>query len=306
MGIDTVDLATIGKRLNPGWMTRFLQNPAAINKGTRMPAFWLEGAAFKDIAGGDATKQQEAIYSYLSLGKSMPLPEGIKSGGDKKELVPSEPLVLRTFVKDASPRGFALGYPERVHAVFDANVIRMARFWRGKFYDPTGAWSGRTMNFNAPLGEDILELPPGPTFAVLETSESAWPETKKESRNVGGRFKGYRHDANRLPILIYELAGVRIEEKCVPELAIGGAAMTRHFKLSTKDAPKNLYAVIAAGQSIVEDGDGAWKVDNRQTLKLRSSQKLAGKIRKTAKGSELLVPISFKGGDAEFEVIMTW
>jgi mono/diheme cytochrome c family protein len=306
LGIDTVDLATVGKRLNPGWMTRFLQNPAAINKGTRMPAFWLEGAAFKDIAGGDATKQQEAIYSYLSLGKSMPLPEGIKSAGDKKELVPAEPLVLRTFVKDASPRGFAIGYPERVHAIFDANNVRMAQFWRGKFFDPTGAWSGRTMGFNGPLGEDVLNLPPGPTFALLVNNEAPWPEAKKETRNVGGRFKGYRHDANRLPILIYELEGVRIEEKCLPELEIGGASMLRHFTLAAEQAPDNMYLMLAAGQKVEAVGAGAWKIDDRLTVKLRTPQNADARIRKSNNSSQLLLPVGFNGGKAEIEVMMSW
>ncbi len=62
------DLAKAHERLRPGWIRRWLQNPARIQPGTRMPQNFPENAAenaFPDILGGEQQAQIDAVTQYL-------------------------------------------------------------------------------------------------------------------------------------------------------------------------------------------------------------------------------------------------
>ncbi len=60
------DLALTKKRLKPDWVTRWLNDPQALQAGTMMPSFFPEGQSpAPDILEGDAHKQIEAIRDYL-------------------------------------------------------------------------------------------------------------------------------------------------------------------------------------------------------------------------------------------------
>ena len=130
-----------------------------------MPQFFPDGQSpFIDILGGNTKRQIEAMWSYLSLKNSLQLPEGIVPVGEvAMELIPmNTPIVHRTFMDEVGPRSILTGFPEKLNTAFDANVVRLAKVWRGRFFDHSGVESGRTDRFLKPLGEDILDLPPGP------------------------------------------------------------------------------------------------------------------------------------------------
>ena len=212
-GISTIDLATAYDRLRPGWVFRFLRDPAALRPGTRMPAYWPEGEAnFPHLGGGTTKGQIDALWGFLSLGASMPTPEGMDIGSELVLVPDQRPLVFRTHMIDVGPRAIAIGYPENVHAAFDANTVRLAKVWRGAFFDAKGTWQGRAGQFFGPYGTDVLNLPTGPAFAVLDDIDSPWPATGRYDRNVGGRFLGYRLDDLGRPALRYRLGDVLIEE----------------------------------------------------------------------------------------------
>ncbi len=205
-GIPGIDLAKTHLRINPGWFERFLLNPMAINKGTRMPSFFPNGkSALPDVLGGDPKKQIAALWNYLSLGESMATPDGIRpAGGVGDELVPTDrPIIHRTFMTDVGPRSILAGFPEKVHVAFDGNVIRLAKIWRGRFFDGAGVASGRSDKFFGPLGSDVVNMPPGPAFAELASQSDPWPKAEKTDRNIGGSFKGYQLDekADRLFVM---------------------------------------------------------------------------------------------------------
>jgi hypothetical protein len=70
------DLLQVHQRLNPDWVVRWLNNPAAIMPDTRMVSFWPKDEKGKEMPadpklfGGDALKQREALRDYLfMLGK---------------------------------------------------------------------------------------------------------------------------------------------------------------------------------------------------------------------------------------------
>ena len=308
-GIPGVDLATVHERLTPGWFHRYLLNPLAFKKETRMPSFWPDGKSLiKDVAGGDTHKQIDAIWTYLALGKSMPLPKGIQlEGGVGEELVPlGEPIVHRTFMKDVGPRSILVGFPERVNVAFDANVVRLAKLWRGRFFDASGVSSGRTDKFFEPLGTDVLDLPAGPALALLSAAESPWPMAELRDRNIGGRFRGYGlESATRQPSFRYRLEDVAVEERIEPALRPGGTSVIRTLELRSDVPVEGLWYLAGAGEEIARGDDGVWIVDKK--IRLRLSGDLGEiKVRDVAERKELIVRPEFKGGAASIKTDIQW
>ena len=308
LGVSTIDLATAYDRLRPGWVARFLRDPAAIRAGTRMPSFWPEGVVnFQHLGGGSMDGQIDAIWSALSLGTSMPAPEGANIGSELV-LVPDErPIVFRTFMIDVGPRSIAIGYPENVHVAFDANNIRLAKVWRGGFFDAKGTWQGRAGQFFGPYGTDVLDLPPGPAFADLDDIDSPWPIAGRNDRNVGGRFLGYRLDDEDRPVLRYRLHDLLIEEAPTPLRSGGGTNLIRRFRLSAGSDPRPLYLLLAEGEEIVSESERSWSVDGRLDVSIASEADLAPFVRESQGVRQLLQRIDLAPGETlQLDVTLSW
>lgn len=77
-GIPALDLARAAGRLKWDWFRRFLLDPPSVHSGTRMPVLWPGGvSANTDILGGDAEKQIQAIWTYLTRKGFADLPAGL-------------------------------------------------------------------------------------------------------------------------------------------------------------------------------------------------------------------------------------
>ncbi len=304
LGMPAVDLGTVHDRVTPGWFRRYMKNPKRYNQNTRMPAFWAaKNNPMPAVAGGTAKGQIAAIWAYLSLGSSMPVPAGLKT----QELVLTpveEPIVFRTFMKGVGPRAIAVGYPTRLHVAFDAATARLARAWRGEFLDATKTWTGRAGKYASPLGRSVIELPPGPPFATLESSQAAWPKPDEKRKQVV-EFLGYRFDDQRRPTFAYRLHGVRVHEKPVPVLHPGGAKLARRFELRPVDGPKRITFLAAQGKTIEKVGTHRWKVDGSRSITLKGASADARK-RSTDGKDRLLLPIRVKKGGVSFEAILSW
>lgn len=308
IAIQGIDLSATYDRLQFGWFEQFMLHPARFKPGTRMPQFWFGGQSpFPDILAGDAKRQIQAIWSYLSLKNSLPLPEGIvPEGAAAMEIVPAEtPIVHRTFMQDVGPRAILAGFPEKLSVAFDANVVRLAKVWRGRFFDHSGVESGRTDKFLGPLGEEVLDLPPGPAFAHLDSPQTSWPVAEKTSRNVGGRFLGYCLGDNRRPTFRYRLGGSTIEEKAEPVLRPGGAILKRSFQIrgGAEDA---LYFLAAQGASIVDQGAGNYEVNGAVRIQLKTSPPSLPFLREDGGKRQLLAPIPTENGTASITQIIAW
>ncbi|MCS1410604.1 MAG: hypothetical protein M2R45_03799 [Verrucomicrobia subdivision 3 bacterium] len=308
LAIQGIDLATTYDRVNYRWFEQFLLTPAKFKKDTRMPQFWPDGESpFTDILNGDAKKQIVAIWSYLSLKNSLQLPEGITLGGDvAMEITPTEaPIIHRTFMQDVGPRAILTGFPEKLSTAFDANVIRLAKAWRGRFFDHSGVESGRTDKFLGPLGEDVFDLPAGPAFAVLDSPQSAWPTVEKTSRSISIRFLGYQLGNDRRPTFRYRLNKIVIEEKPEPILRPGGAVLKRSFKING-GSEGSLYFLAAQGGSISDQGGQNYKIDDKTWVQLTGSPTLRPLIRTIEDQQQLLVPIRTSNGTASFTQTIEW
>jgi mono/diheme cytochrome c family protein len=306
LGMPATDLATVHDRLRHGWTHDLLINPATKNPATRMPQFWLDehGVDVKGVAANTRDTQIDAIWTYLSLGRSMPLPTGLLPTAGYELIPQDEPIIHRDFL-DFSNRGIAVGFPENVHVAFDANVVRLAKAWKGKFIDAKGSWDGRGGGHLSPMGTDIITMPAGPSFAILASPQAPWPTAKdRNDRNIGGQFHGYKLDKDGRPTFMYTLDGVSIEEQPLPLLQSGGAQLIRRFHLFAQSAPNNLYFLAATGQKIEQKPDGSWLIDDKLTLKLPPTAKPT--LRTSANQKELLLPVTFQNSQWDLQLEMSW
>ncbi len=174
LGMPAPDLSSVHDRLRPGWFHGLLVEPTRYNPATRMPAFWPEGrVALPEIAKGTITGQIDAIWNYLSLGKSIPLPIGLQPTNGY-ELTPiDEPIIHRTFMADVGSRAVLVGFPERLNIAFDANGVRLAKAWEGRFFDAGGQWEGRG-------GKALARS--GPTSSTFRPAPR-WPSWRRPTPN---------------------------------------------------------------------------------------------------------------------------
>ncbi|MCA9060093.1 MAG: c-type cytochrome, partial [Planctomycetaceae bacterium] len=189
-GINAMDMTTMTQRLRRDWFHRYLANPSEYRPGTRMPSAWPNGRSlFPKVLEGRADVQIEAIWSYLEDGKNARIPSGLIT--EAIELKPVDrPIIYRNFLEGVSPRGIAVGFPEKAHFAWDAEQKTARLIWHGAFIDAGKHWIGRGPGNQTPLGDHILSLPQGPVVAALPSAEAEWPQSESASEKI--RFLGYR------------------------------------------------------------------------------------------------------------------
>ena len=297
-GIQSINMVTITQRLKENWFQRYLLNPQQYRPGTRMPAAWPQGQVLlPTLLDGKAETQIQAIWEYLRDGDKAAMPVGL--GKNPIVLMPfDEPLIYRNFIEGAGPRAIGVGYPEHVNQAFDANNLRIALLWHGAFMDASRHWLGRGTGFQPPLGDNILKLPEGVSFAVLNDSTTPWPaETAKQ---LGYQFRGYRMDKARRPTFLYQVSGIHIEDTLVPTSEEEFTTVRRTFTLSG-DPLDNLWYRAATGKSIELQDDGVALVDGVMRVRING-----GKLRKSGENVELLVPVQFMEGKATIVQEYEW
>lgn len=228
-----VDLATVPERVRPEWFLEFLRNPAELKDRTRMPSFFPGGkSAIPEILDGDMDHQIAAMWSYLKDIKSQDLPEKIEEARSQEfELIPEDrPILIRTFMEAAGPHAIAVGFPQRVHYAFDAEQMRLAQVWRGRFLDAYGTWFVRSAPPASPLESDVAELPEGSPFAELTSAVAPWPADAEQSEAY--QFLGYDLDSQGIPTLRYQYRGYMIEDRIEP---VHGNRLKRSLSVTRSD-----------------------------------------------------------------------
>ena len=311
IGVPGPDLAIVRDRIQSQWFHRWLADPNLLVPGTRMPAFWTEGqSSLKEIGGGAFDYQASAIWTYLQEGPEMILPLGLRLDNSDLIVPMDEPVVLRAFVTDVGPRAILVGNPESIHWVFDANTMRLAKAWHGKFFDAAGIWESRGGSARPPLGKDVIDMPAGPSFAVLDSQAAPWPESNGLfDRNTGGHFKGYTLDKQGHPTFRYSLNDLTIQETELPKGSGEKSALERRFTLTAAAPSKDLYFLAASGKTITANGPGKWLVNEKLTVTLRGNDGAipTTEIRDGKDGAKLLlVPVKFSNNAAMFIVEMSW
>lgn len=298
-GVQGIDLTLMTQRLQHDWFYNYLLNPNRYRPGTRMPTAWPNGQTFlPQVLDGDTAQQIEAIWVYLADGSKAQLPPGVRK--QSMPLAPGkEAIIYRNFIEGAGPRAIAVGFPEKAHLAFDANELRLAMIWQGEFLDASRHWTGRGVGFEPPLGDNILHLPKGVSFAVLASEDEPWPQ--KSARELGYKFRGYRLAPDQRPTFLYSFGNLQVED--TPNALAGKfAPAIRRTIVLTGPAVDNLYIRAAVGTKI-EAADGWYCIDD---WKIRLGPNLAPRIRQSNGKAELLVLLRFQNGQARLEMEIAW
>jgi hypothetical protein len=247
------------ERLRFDAFARWIHDPKLVRPGTRMPSFFLSGkSGFTDLLEGDAHRQVEAVWAYLSQGEFLPMPEGLIDPAGLELAVNNEPIVFRTFIEQAGVRAIACGYPEQVHCAFDAENCRLAAIWEGPFLNAKGAWAARGGSQTNPK-QLVWTATDRPIIQLADGGES--------TSQVGRRFRGYRLDQDRRPVFLYEIfAGgvtISVAEQPLPKRDNAGASLVRRFQIT--GAPDQRVLIDRGGgaseQALGADGTISFDVE---------------------------------------------
>ncbi|MCK6445813.1 MAG: PA14 domain-containing protein [Planctomycetes bacterium] len=257
LGIPAVDLGHVVERIRPEWFEKLLLDPKSVGMNSRMSTFWVEDAGkltspVKDVLDADPRRQIDALWQYVSLGRSMPLPDGLVVAKTQYEVeVGREPRIVGVFFAGASPRTMLVGFPERTHLAFDVEHSRLVAAWRGHFFSGEGTWLGRAGGLEKPQGESVLEFPRRAPFAWLAQPGDPWPNELGE--DAGYRVLGWKRDAVGRPVFRYALGDVVIEELDHPLLSPGSARLRRVFELRAPRPVSDLVFAVAGPSGTAAD-----------------------------------------------------
>ena len=306
-GIGAIDLAHAPKRLRVEWFRDFLIDPSRFSPGTRMPSFWPGGEAVnKEVLRGNTKRQIDSLWVYLMELDQTRLPVGLEDN-EAFELKPTDrPIVFRTFMTGVGMHAVAVGFPEGIHAAFDSQQIRWAQVWRGRFLDAESTWDDRFTPLTPALSDDLVVLPPGPSFAILADGTSPWP-------SAGGipsryRFRGFRLDESGVPVFLYEFAGLRFEDRVTS--AHDGRSLRREVRL--RGSVQGLWFRAGVGERIEALGGGSYWIDRRLRIRLEGVEPVVRRSHTDTGSSrieshqELVMPVSGSDGEIVLVQEMTW
>jgi mono/diheme cytochrome c family protein len=308
-GIQSIDLTIMSERLRKDWFHRYMANPQIYRPGTRMPAPWPFGqATIRDVLDVGNVEQQvaqqkEAVWLFLEDGKKAGIPAGLNQGGIilKPE---TAPIIYRNFIEGVSPRGIAVGYPERVNLCFDADTFSLALIWENDFIDASKHWNGRGQGFQRPHGDNVYDLVRGVPFAMLENADASWPTDSAAEQ--GYRFLGYRFNSSRQPVFRYSKGRIAITDAIVPRR--NEKKLASFERTLTLESPSLVAGMFyrAASASKIENVNGDFILDGHLKLTLGGTAAKDAIVRQSGGKSELLVPVKFVEGQARISQTYEW
>jgi cytochrome c2 len=306
-GVMGVDLLGAAGRVHPRWFRDLVFDPAQLKPGTRMPTFFPNGkSANPQVLDGDVDRQIAAMWTYVKQLDRQPLPEKIVQARSQDfELAPKDtPIILRTFMQRIGPQAIAVGFPQRVHFAFDAEAIRLAQAWRGRFLDAHGTWFDRSQPPAAPLGEEPIDFPSGPPLAWLRDPQQSWPDAV--GGDAGYRFMGYRLDAAGIPTFLYRVGAFEVADRIEPDDSRG---LLRRLHIAARDPSgkqaAKLWLRAILGKDLRRQQPRSYTNPDGLTVIVADEVDRAGKLRSVDKNSEWIIPIVVHG-EAAIEVQYRW
>ena len=238
VGMRAMDLVTTTERLNRDWFHRYMLDPESLRPGTQMLAFWPGGRSMlPDLLDGDAGQQVQALWRYLEEGEQAVFPEGL-SRQQKELIVGGEAILYRGKLWEAGFRGIAVGLPGGLNYAFDAQELRLALMWKGRFLDAGAHWSSQGMGRIRPLGREVLTFPRGPDIVFLPDMFCPWPGDRQEGqRPYGYRFNGYRLGQNKIPTIMYSTDYLDVEETIIAIEDENGSFLRRNIDFTLRKNP---------------------------------------------------------------------
>jgi len=296
-----VDLTEMAERLQKNWFYHYMRNPQSLSPNTIMPSFWPGGRAMRmDILDGNRELQIEALWQYLLDGRQARTPRGLIV--EPLELLATdEAVMLRRSFQGIGKRGIGVGYPNQVNLAFDAEQMRLAMIWKGKFADPAGVWRSQGHGMVRPLGDNLIRFAPGPD---LDYSDRPW--IVDEGRPPHHQFQGYSLDEKMRPRFKYQFDGVSVEDYAVDEVdpSTGAPFIRRTVTLTADSRHGGLRFRAATGKSIVQGDDGEFLVEDR--LRIRIDNAHAGTVVDGPEFKQLRIPVTMIDGATSLTFEYRW
>ena len=291
-----VDLTEMAERLKKEWFYQYMLAPQKYSPNTVMPSFWPNGKAIRKDIEGSPEVQIEALWQYLIDGRQAATPRGVIRE-PLEIVVGNEAQMLRRSYQGIGKRGIGVGYPGSVNLAFDAEQMRLAKIWKGKFVDPSGVWYGQGSGTVRPKGKTI-DFPKGPE---LDDASSPW--VADNGRPPKHQFKGYVLDKKRRPAFHYVFGSVLVEDFFFEhrDEKTKKVQLRRRVKLTSSKQRKNLRFRIAENSKIESTDKNVFSIGKQ--LKIRIISKHDANVVKGKSGSSLLVPFDLEAGNVQELVI---
>ena len=290
-----VDLAGVTLRTHPNWLHDFLKDPGSLKARTRMPTFFPNGQSQnREVLNGDVELQISAMHAYLKDLDNQPLPDKIQHARDQNyELTPTDrPIVLRTFMPVMGMHAIAVGFPQHVHFGFDAEHISLTQAWRSRFLDAEGTWFIRFAPPAAPLGDTLINFPPGIAVALLVDKTTPWPA---DAASAGAKFSGYRLDKAGVPTFLYSVHGFEVTDRIEPDEADGLERTITIQANAESDNASQLWFRAHAGRSLTRQSPHTFVDDTKLAVTVTQSVE-TGEVRAFNNSTEWIVPIMIEHG----------
>ena len=281
------ELTTMAERLEENWFHHFLAQPQRFAPLTVMPSFWPDGKSpLPALLSGDPGQQRSALWQFLAQGPEAGEPAGLVLEPLVVE-VKDEPVIIRRAFPGIGKRGIGIGYPGGINLAFDATQMRLGSLWSGGFIEASGLWRGQGSGQARILGKDVVNFPPGPAFAVLESPTAAWPALDATPRKSPFTFRGYTLDDARWPTLHYDVDGLGVVDIFSERRDAAGKLFFQRTLKFLAAPPAGMHFRVAADKVIEQRSEQEFSVG--KTLSVRLSA--PGVVRSLAEMKELLVPV---------------
>ncbi len=286
-----VDLTEMAERLKKDWFYQYMLAPQKFSPNTVMPSFWPGGVAIRKDIAGDPAFQVEALWQYLIDGRQAGTPSGVVRE-PLEIVVQDEAQMLRRSYPGIGKRGIGVGYPGGVNLAYDAEQMRLAMIWKGKFVDPVGVWTGQGSGNVRPLGKPF-DFAKGP-----ELDDATNPWVADESRPPDHQFQGYILDEFRRPTFRYLFENVDVEDffSQVVDEATHQIFLRRAVRLSSTDGRDSLSFRIASSPAIADEGNGWFSIGSEIRIRVMSNP--AAGVVDVADGQQLQIPLNLAAGQA--------
>ena len=304
-----VDLTEMHERLQPDWFYHFLSNPGRFHRGTVMPNFWPGGRSSRqDILEGDSHRQITSIWEWLKDGRQARTPRGLIREPIELLAGTDEAVMLRRSYPGVGKRGIGVGYSGLVNLVFDAEQMRVAMLWQGKFADPSGVWRSQGHGSVRPLARQQTKFHPGPD---VDNALSPWQVD--EGRPPQHQFLGYTLDAARRPKFLYRVGDVQVEDYSVdtPGSSDKLPMLRRTITFKALDKNNALSIFLRPTEEIQQQDEHSFLLGGMMTLTIASEHHASihtisvenadGKETRT----ELQVPLALPAGELH-EVVLEY
>lgn len=257
-GVIGIDLAGVDQRVEPAWFHDFVFDPGSLKHRTRMPTFFPDGKSQNaELLEGDPHRQIAAMWGYLSDLSGQPLPPQIeRARGEDFELRPEDrPILLRGFMRQAGPHAIAVGFPQGIHYSLDADRLRLATAWSGRFLDAQGTWFIRAAPPADPLGDDETVIQPAEPFLFPDDVDP-----------LAGRpqWLGFQLGDDGVPTFRYRLGDLVFADRIVP--AAGEAPGKRGLVRTIRIAAGAAAGGQLAGLASVDPGDIRYRLHAGERL----------------------------------------